>query len=87
MQNIADELAQTFPERLDPGSYRDLDTFVVYNSRTKVSSSAKRRRKSGEMNLHQVGACTFGWQDALGWRNGFWVAEWILGGGMRFWRG
>jgi hypothetical protein len=83
MQNIADELAQTFPERLDPGSYQDLDTFVVYNSRTKVSSSAKRRRKSGEMNLHQVGACTFRWRNArLGgectfeWRNA------RLGGGM-----
>ena len=37
-----------------------LDTFLVYNDRRKVTSSAKRRRKPNDTNLHQVRAapCT-----------------------------
>ena len=32
----------------------ELDTFVIYNERRKVTSSAKRRRKPTDTSLHQV---------------------------------
>ena len=35
----------------------ELDTFVIYNERRKVTSSAKRRRKPTDTSLHQV--CEF----------------------------
>lgn len=31
-----------------------LDTFIVYNERRKVTSSAKKRRRHGDKSLHQV---------------------------------
>lgn len=31
-----------------------LDTFIVYNHRRKVTSSAKKKRKPSDMSLHQV---------------------------------
>lgn len=33
----------------------ELDTFIVYNDRRKVTSSAKRKRRCGDKSLHQVG--------------------------------
>lgn len=32
----------------------DLDTFMVYNERRRVTSSAKKKRKHADMSLHQV---------------------------------
>lgn len=32
----------------------ELDTFIVYNDRRKVTSSAKRKRRCGDKSLHQV---------------------------------
>lgn len=54
MQNIADSLGQTFPERLPLQKQEDLDTFLLYNERRKVTSSAKRRRNPGDLSLHQT---------------------------------
>lgn len=54
MQNIADFLTNTSSCRRSPNSPGDLDTFVTYNQRRKVTSSAKRRRKQNEHSLHQT---------------------------------
>lgn len=54
MQNLADSLAQQFPGRLPPGRHADLQTFVMFNSRRKVTSSAKRRRRPGSNMLAQT---------------------------------
>lgn len=32
----------------------DLDTFIVYNERRKVTSSAKKKRQHADKSLHQV---------------------------------
>lgn len=32
----------------------DLDTFIVYNERRKVTSSAKKKRRHADKSLHQV---------------------------------
>lgn len=36
-----------------------LDTFIVYNERRKVTSSAKKKRKCGDKSLHQVNFCSY----------------------------
>eukprot|EP00850_Spirogloea_muscicola_P007041 SM000034S12795 [mRNA] locus=s34:807597:812161:+ [translate_table: standard] len=54
MQNIADSLVQGRDSRLAPCDYDSLDTFLVYNERRKVTSSAKRRRNPDELSLHQT---------------------------------
>ncbi|KAL3684030.1 hypothetical protein R1sor_002052 [Riccia sorocarpa] len=54
MQNIADSLVNKRSSRLSPRDYDKLDTYVIYNERRKVTSSAKRRRKPGEASLHQT---------------------------------
>lgn len=35
-------------------TYAGLDTFIVYNERRKVTSSAKKRRRHGDKSLQQV---------------------------------
>mmetsp|Transcript_21376 Transcript_21376/g.60193 ORF Transcript_21376/g.60193 Transcript_21376/m.60193 type:complete len:483 (-) Transcript_21376:641-2089(-) len=57
MQNIADSLAQVLPEPAPPEASPDLDTFLIFNGRSKVTSSAKKRRKEGpttEASLRQT---------------------------------
>ncbi|BFI29308.1 UTP---glucose-1-phosphate uridylyltransferase [Marchantia polymorpha subsp. ruderalis] len=54
MQNIADSLVNKRSSRLPSKDHDKLDTYVIYNQRRKVTSSAKRRRKPGEHSLHQT---------------------------------
>lgn len=54
MQNVADFLSNKYQSRLDSVQYDSLDTFVIYNERRKVTSSAKRRRKPTDFSLHQT---------------------------------
>ncbi|KAK9050678.1 hypothetical protein SSX86_030351 [Deinandra increscens subsp. villosa] len=54
MQNIADNLVNSFPSRCSEGVGEMLDTFIVYNNRRKVTSSAKKKRKPADMSLHQT---------------------------------
>lgn len=54
MQNIADSLQKQYLRRLAPIPQEELDTYIVFNKRRKVTSSAKRRRKAGEQSLHQT---------------------------------
>ncbi|KAL2635747.1 hypothetical protein R1flu_007226 [Riccia fluitans] len=54
MQNVADSLVNKRSSRLSPKDSDKLDTYVIYNQRRKVTSSAKRRRKPGETSLHQT---------------------------------
>ncbi|XP_011084881.1 UTP--glucose-1-phosphate uridylyltransferase 3, chloroplastic isoform X2 [Sesamum indicum] len=53
MQNIADNFANTYSSRCHKGVEDGLDTFIVYNERRKVTSSAKKRRRHGK-SLHQT---------------------------------
>ncbi|KAL0341249.1 UNVERIFIED_CONTAM: UTP--glucose-1-phosphate uridylyltransferase 3, chloroplastic [Sesamum radiatum] len=53
MQNIADNFANAYSSRCYKGVEDGLDTFIVYNERRKVTSSAKKRRRHGK-SLHQV---------------------------------
>ncbi|MFS7958244.1 putative UTP--glucose-1-phosphate uridylyltransferase [Helianthus anomalus] len=54
MQNIADHLVNSFSTRCSEGVEEMLDTFIVYNHRRKVTSSAKKKRKPADMSLHQT---------------------------------
>ncbi|CAG9465799.1 unnamed protein product [Pedinophyceae sp. YPF-701] len=54
MQNIADSLVQAFPQRRSPEEFEQLETFVVYNKRRRVTSSAKRKRRPGDKHIHQT---------------------------------
>lgn len=54
MQSIADDFLKTYNSRCSEGIENDLDTFIVYNERKRVTSSAKRRRKQTEKSLHQT---------------------------------
>ncbi|KAH9535820.1 hypothetical protein CY35_17G073500 [Sphagnum magellanicum] len=54
MQNVADQLVTRQPSRLTSESHEDLDTFIVFNERRKVTSSAKRHRKMKDDLLHQT---------------------------------
>ncbi|KAI5055644.1 hypothetical protein GOP47_0029165 [Adiantum capillus-veneris] len=54
MQNVADFLLNKFSSRMKPAQHDSLDTFVVYNQRRKVTSSAKRQRKPADFSLHQT---------------------------------
>ena len=45
MQNIADSLGQVYPS--PQGEHADLDTCLIYNGRSKVTSSAKKKRREG----------------------------------------
>eukprot|EP01026_Neomeris_dumetosa_P024099 TRINITY_DN2017_c1_g1_i1.p1 TRINITY_DN2017_c1_g1~~TRINITY_DN2017_c1_g1_i1.p1 ORF type:complete len:606 (-),score=95.75 TRINITY_DN2017_c1_g1_i1:304-2121(-) len=54
MQNLADSLVQTFDRQLNEEERSQLQTFVVYNRRRKVTSSAKRARKPDSTKIHQT---------------------------------
>nr|AAT47007.1 unknown protein [Oryza sativa Japonica Group] len=54
MQNIADNFMNTYNYRCSKGIESELDTFIVYNERKKVTSSAKRKLKSEDKSLHQT---------------------------------
>ncbi|CAM8895571.1 unnamed protein product [Rhodiola kirilowii] len=54
MQNIADNFLNTYTSRYLKGIEDELDTFVVYNERKRVTSSAKKKRKSTDKSLHQT---------------------------------
>ncbi|KAM7275795.1 hypothetical protein ACFE04_017661 [Oxalis oulophora] len=55
MQSIADNFATTYSSKFINGGLEDgLDTFLVYNKRRRVTSSAKRKRKHMEKSLHQT---------------------------------
>ncbi|XP_030446989.1 UTP--glucose-1-phosphate uridylyltransferase 3, chloroplastic [Syzygium oleosum] len=54
MQNIADSFLNTYSSRRYKGVEDELDTFLVYNERRRVTSSAKKKRKPSDMSLHQT---------------------------------
>uniref|UniRef100_A0A7N0RJU5 UGP3-like C-terminal hexapeptide repeats domain-containing protein n=1 Tax=Kalanchoe fedtschenkoi TaxID=63787 RepID=A0A7N0RJU5_KALFE len=54
MQNIADNFLNTYSSRCFKGVEDELDTFVVYNERKRVTSSAKKKRKGTDKSLHQT---------------------------------
>ncbi|XP_022746783.1 UTP--glucose-1-phosphate uridylyltransferase 3, chloroplastic-like isoform X2 [Durio zibethinus] len=54
MQNIADNFLNTYSSRCYKDVEDKLDTFIVYNERRRVTSSAKKKRKHADMSLHQV---------------------------------
>lgn len=54
MQNIADNFCNTYPSRHYGVKEDILDTFVVFNERRRVTSSAKKKRKHGSKSLHQT---------------------------------
>ncbi|XP_034705188.1 UTP--glucose-1-phosphate uridylyltransferase 3, chloroplastic isoform X5 [Vitis riparia] len=55
MQNIADNFFNTYASRCYKGVEADvLDTFIVYNERRRVTSSAKKKRKHANKSLHQT---------------------------------
>ncbi|XVE99805.1 hypothetical protein REPUB_Repub03eG0232900 [Reevesia pubescens] len=54
MQNIADNFLNTYSSRCYKGVEDKLDTFIVYNERRRVTSSAKKKRKHADMSLHQT---------------------------------
>uniref|UniRef100_A0A1J3EFQ4 UDP-sugar pyrophosphorylase n=1 Tax=Noccaea caerulescens TaxID=107243 RepID=A0A1J3EFQ4_NOCCA len=54
MQNIADNFSNKFTSRCQ-GSLEDkLDTFIVYNERRRVTSSAKKKKPHASAALHQT---------------------------------
>ncbi|GAB2216460.1 hypothetical protein Droror1_Dr00024233 [Drosera rotundifolia] len=53
MQNIADNFCNTYLSRQDKGVKDTLDTFIVYNERRRVTSSAKKKRRC-DKSLHQT---------------------------------
>ncbi|XP_002528323.2 UTP--glucose-1-phosphate uridylyltransferase 3, chloroplastic [Ricinus communis] len=54
MQNIADNFLNTYFSRCYQGVEDNLDTFIVYNERRRVTSSAKKKRRHGDNSLHQT---------------------------------
>ncbi|KAK1284441.1 hypothetical protein QJS10_CPB21g01343 [Acorus calamus] len=54
MQNIADSFLNKYSSRCYKGIEYELDTFIVYNERRRVTSSAKKKRKSSDKSLHQT---------------------------------
>lgn len=54
MQNIADKFLNTYPSRCYKVVEDGLDTFIVYNDRQKVTSSAKKSRGHTGKSLHQT---------------------------------
>lgn len=54
MQNIADNFFNTYASRCYKGVEDVLDTFIVYNERRRVTSSAKKKRKHADKSLHQT---------------------------------
>ncbi|XP_068644219.1 UTP--glucose-1-phosphate uridylyltransferase 3, chloroplastic-like [Aristolochia californica] len=54
MQNIADQFLNAYSTRRYKGVEDELDTFIVYNERRKVTSSAKRKWRHMDKSLHQT---------------------------------
>lgn len=54
LQNLVDSLAQHFQEAVPKERHGELNTFVVYNQRSRVTSSAKRKRPPGSLKIHQT---------------------------------
>lgn len=54
MQNIADNFVNTYSSRCFKGAEDILDTFIAYNKRRKVTSSAKKKRRHTDKSLHQT---------------------------------
>ncbi|KAJ0987634.1 hypothetical protein J5N97_005990 [Dioscorea zingiberensis] len=54
MQNIADSFRNRFTTRCSKSIESALDTFIIYNERKRVTSSAKRKRKQTDTSLHQT---------------------------------
>ncbi|XP_057980825.1 UTP--glucose-1-phosphate uridylyltransferase 3, chloroplastic isoform X2 [Malania oleifera] len=54
MQNIADNFFNAYSSRCYNGVENELDTFIVYNQRRRVTSSAKRKRGHADKSLHQT---------------------------------
>lgn len=58
MQNLADSLANTYVSEDDIPEQADLDSFLMFNARRRVTSSAKKRRKPAAVvkgeDLHQT---------------------------------
>ncbi|XP_059457086.1 UTP--glucose-1-phosphate uridylyltransferase 3, chloroplastic isoform X2 [Corylus avellana] len=54
MQNIADNFFDTSSSRCSNRVEDKLDTFIVYNERRRVTSSAKRKRIHADKSLHQT---------------------------------
>ncbi|CAN6332751.1 unnamed protein product [Urochloa humidicola] len=54
MQNIADNFMNTYDYKCSKEIESELDTFIVYNERKRVTSSAKRKMKSEDRSLHQT---------------------------------
>ncbi|XP_027159295.1 UTP--glucose-1-phosphate uridylyltransferase 3, chloroplastic [Coffea eugenioides] len=54
MQNIADNFLNTYSSRHYEDVEEGLDTFIVYNERRKVTSSAKKKRMHGNKSLNQT---------------------------------
>lgn len=54
MQNLVDSLAQRFQDPMPESLHASLNTFVVYNQRRCVTSSAKRKRKPGSTMVSQT---------------------------------
>ncbi|CAH9121476.1 unnamed protein product [Cuscuta epithymum] len=54
MQNIADNFTSIFSSRCYESAEDGLDTFIVYNERKKVTSSAKKKRSHAANSLRQT---------------------------------
>ena len=54
LQNLVDSLGQRFQGPGPEERHGELNTFVVFNRRRKVTSSAKRRRVPGSLHLAQT---------------------------------
>ncbi|GJM88851.1 hypothetical protein PR202_ga05423 [Eleusine coracana subsp. coracana] len=54
MQNIADNFVNEYNYKCSKGIESELDTFIVYNERKRVTSSAKKKLKSEARSLHQT---------------------------------
>ncbi|KFK34847.1 hypothetical protein AALP_AA5G200800 [Arabis alpina] len=54
MQNIADNFSNKFPSRCQGSLEDELDTYIVYNERRRVTSSAKKKKPHASAALHQT---------------------------------
>ncbi|TKY47567.1 hypothetical protein E2542_SST29627 [Spatholobus suberectus] len=54
MQNIADNYSNSYSSRCYNDVEDKLDTFIVYNERRRVTSSAKKKRRHGDKSLRQT---------------------------------
>lgn len=54
LQNLVDSLAQRFQEPIPVTRHAELNTFVVFNKRRRVTSSAKKRRIPGSNTISQT---------------------------------